>query len=221
MTELTRTVGVDDRDPRIDGAVDALRRTVLAVRDAWEVVLLFVLVAPLSALLGLAGGIVGAIGSAVGVYLIGADRHGSVERGSTSNSLGVRVLLTLLAAFVTGVVVVVGLLLLVLPGLYLFTRLYLVVSAVMLGDDGPLEALSNSWDRTEGNVLTVAGVALGVFAVSSVVQLVLLFALTGSVFPTFELVGTTGFKIAQAAGTLVSGPLGAAAMAVLYNGLLE
>ena len=221
MTELTRTVGADDRDPRVDGAVDALRRTVLAVRDAWEVVLLFVLVAPLSALLGSAGGIVGAIGSAVGVYLIGADRPGSVERGSTSNSLGVRVLLTLLAAFVAGVVVVVGLLLLVLPGLYLFTRLYLVVPAVMLGDDGPLEALGSSWDRTDGSVLTVAGVVLAVFAVSSVVQFVLLFALTGSVFPTFELVRTTEFKIVQAGGILVSGPLGAAAMAVLYNGLLE
>ena len=221
MTELTRTVGVDDRDPRVDGAVDALRRTVLAVRDAWEVVLLFVLVAPLSALLGLAGGIVGAIGSAVGVYLIGADRPGSVERGSTSNSLGVRVLLTLLAAFVAGLAIVVGLLLLVLPGLYLFTRLYLVVPAVMLGDDGPLEALGSSWNRTEGDVLTVAGVALAVFAVSSVVQFVLLFALTGSVFPTFELVRTTEFKIVQAGGILVSGPLGAAAMAVLYNGLLE
>ena len=211
----------NDRNPHVDGAVDALRRTVLAVRDAWEVVLLFVLVAPLSALLGLAGGIVGAIGSAVGVYLIGADRPGSVERGSTSNSLGVRVLLTLLAAFVAGLAIVVGLLLLVLPGLYLFTRLYLVVPAVMLGDDGPLEALGNSWDRTEGDVLTVAGVALAVFAVSSVVQFVLLFALTGSVFPTFELVRTTEFKIAQAGGGLVSGPLGAAAMAVLYDGLLE
>ena len=221
MTELTRTVGVDDRDPRVDGAVDALRRTVLAVRDAWEVVLLFVLVAPLSALLGSAGGIVGAIGAAVGVYLVGADRPGSVERGSTSNSLGVRVLLTLLAAFVAGLAIVVGLLLLVLPGLYLFTRLYLVVPAVMLGDDGPLEALGSSWDRTEGDVLTVAGVALAVFAVSAVVQLVLLFALTGSVFPTFELVRTTEFKIAQAGGGLISGPLGAAAMAVLYDGLLE
>ena len=221
MTELTRTVGVDDRDPRVDGAVDALRRTVLAVRDAWEVVLLFVLVAPLSALLGSAGGIIGAIGSAVGVYLVGADRPGSVERGSTSNSLGVRVLLTLLAAFVAGLAIVVGLLLLVLPGLYLFTRLYLVVPAVMLGDDGPLEALGSSWDRTEGDVLTVAGVALAVFAVSAVVQLVLLFALTGGASPTFELVRTTEFKIAQAGGGLVSGPLGAAAMAVLYNGLLE
>ena len=120
-----------------------------------------------------------------------------------------------------GLAIVVGLLLLVLPGLYLFTRLYLVVPAVMLGDDGPLEALGNSWGRTEGDVLTVAGVALAVFAVSSVVQFVLLFALTGSVFPTFELVRTTEFKIAQAGGGLVSGPLGAAAMAVLYDGLLE
>ena len=221
MTELTRTVGVDDRDLRVDGAVDALRQTVLAVRDAWEVVLLFVLVAPLSALLGPAGGIVGAIGSAVGVYLVGADRPGSVERGSTSNSLGVRVLLTLPAAFVAGLAILVGLLLLVLPGLYLSARLYLVIPAVMLGDDGPLEALGSSWDRTEGDVLTVAGVALGIFAATSVVQFVILFALTGSVLPTFELIRTTEFKIAQAGGTLVGGPLGAAAMAVLYNGLLE
>ena len=217
----TTAAARDDRNPHVDGAVDALRRTVLAVRDAWEVVLLFVLVAPLSALLGSAGGIVGAIGAAVGVYLIGADRPGSVERGISTNSVGLRILLTLLAAFVAGVVVIVGLLLLVLPGLYLFVRLYLVVPAVMLGDDGPLEALSSSWDRTDGNVFTVAGVALGVFAVSSVVQFVLLFALTGSVLPTFELIRTTEFKIAQAGGTLVSGPLGAAAMAVLYDGLLE
>ena len=217
----TTAAARNDRNPHVDGAVDALRQSVLAVRDAWEVVLLFVLVAPLSALLGSVGGIVGTIGSAVGVYLIGADRPGSVERGSTSNSLGVRVFLTLLAALVAGLAVLVGLLLLVLPGLYLSARLYLVIPAVMLGDDGPLEALSSSWDRTDGNVFTVAGVALGVFAISSVVQFVLLFALTGSVLPTFELVGTAGFKIAQAAGTLVSGPLGAAAMAVLYDGLLE
>ena len=51
------------------------------------------------------------------------------------------------------------------------------------------------------------------------IQLVLLFALTGGVSPTFELVQTTEFKIAQAGGILVGGPLGAAAMAVLYVGL--
>ena len=218
MTELTRTVGADDRDPRVDGAVDALRRTVLAVRDAWEVVLLFVLVALVSALLGPAGGIVGAIGSAIGVHLVGADRPGSVERGSTSNSLGVRVLLALLAAFVAGVAIIVGLLLLVLPGLYLFARLYLVVPAVMLGDDGPLEALGSSWDRTEGSALTIAGVALAVFAASAAVTLGLQFALTGGISPT-ELTRTAGIGFAEVGGTLVGGPLGAAAMAVLYDGL--
>ncbi|PSQ12789.1 hypothetical protein BRC99_04815 [Halobacteriales archaeon QS_7_69_60] len=91
----------------------------------------------------------------------------------------------------------------------------------MLGDDGPLEALGSSWNRTDGNFFTVAGVALGIFAASAVVQLVFLFALTGGVSLTFELVRTTEFKIAQAGGGLVSGPLGAAAMAVLYDGLLE
>ena len=218
MAEATHTPGAADRDPRVDGAVDALRRTVLAVRDTWEVVLLFVLVAPLSALLGSVGGIVGTIGSAAGVYLVGANRPGSVERGPTSNSLGVRVLLALLAAFVAGLAILVGLLLLVLPGLYLFTRLYLVVPAVMLGDDGPLEALGNSWDRTEGNVLTVAGVALAVFAASSTVTLGLQFALTGGISPT-ELTRTAGIGFAETGGTLVGGPLGAAAMAVLYDGL--
>ena len=219
MTELTRTVGVDDRDPRVDGAVDALRQTVLAVRDAWEVVLLFVLVAPLSALLGPAGGIVGAIGSAVGVYLVGADRPGSVERGSTSNSLGVRVLLTLLAAFVAGLAILVGLLLLVLPGLYLFARLYLVVPAVMLGDDGPLEALGSSWDRTSGHVFTVAGVAVAILAVSLAVFTVVLVGTAGGVDPAIERMLNDEVMIPQVARTLVGGPLGAAAMAVLYDGL--
>ena len=197
MTEATATAPPGDRDSRVDGAVDALRRSVLAIKDTPELVVVFVVVAPLAALLG------------------------SIERGATTNSAGVRILLALLAAFVAGVAVVVGLLLLVLPGLYLSVRFYLVVPAVMLGDDGPLEALGSSWNRTDGNVFTVAGVALGIFAVSAVVQLVLLFALTGGVSPTVELVRTTEFKIAQAGGTLVSGPLGAAAMAVLYDGLLE
>ena len=219
MTELTRTVGVDDRDQRVDGAVDALRRTVLAVRDAWEVVLLFVLVAPLSALLGPAGGIVGAIGSAVGIYLVGADRPGSVERGSTSNSLGVRVLLTLLAAFVAGLAILVGLLLLILPGLYLSVRLYLVIPAVMLGDDGPLEALGSSWDRTSGHVFTVASVAVAILAVSLAVFTVVLVGTAGGVDPAIERMLNDEIMIPQVARTLVGGPLGAAAMAVLYDGL--
>ncbi len=219
MAEATPPTGAADRDRRVDGAVDALRRTVLAARDAYEVVLLFVIVAPLSAVLGSAGGIMQALGTGVGVYLIGADGPGSVERGSSSNSLGVRLVLAILAAFVAGLVIVVGLLLLVLPGLYAFARLYLVIPAVMIGDDGPLEALGSSWDRTGGDALTVAGVALAVFAVTAVIQLVLLFALTGSVNLTPELVRTTEFTIAEAGGTLIGGPLGAAAMAVLYDGL--
>ena len=221
MTEATATAPRGDRDSRVDGAVDALRRSVLAIRDTPELIVVFVVVAPLTALLGPIGGVVRTIGTALGVYIVGLNRPGSIERGATTNSVGVRILLTLLAAFVAGIAIVVGLLLLVLPGLYLSVRFYLVVPAVMLGDDGPLEALGNSWNRTDGNVFTVAGVALGIFAVSAVVQLVLLFALTGGVSPTFELVQTTEFKIAQAGGILVSGPLGAAAMAVLYDGLLE
>ena len=219
MTETTPAGGAGGRNQRVDDAVDALRRTVLAVRDAWEVVLLFVLVAPLSALLGSAGGIVGAIGSAVGVYLVGARRPGSVERGRASNSLGVRIFLALLAAFVAGVVIIVGLLLLVLPGLYLGVRLYLVIPAVMLGDDGPLEALGSSWDRTGGHVFTVAGVAAAILAVSLAVFTVVLVGTAGGVDPAIERVLNDEATIPQAARTLVSGPLGAAAMAVLYNGL--
>ena len=88
----------------------------------------------------------------------------------------------------------------------------------MLGDDGPLEALGSSWDRTEGDALTVAGVALAVFAASSAVTLGLQFALTGGISPT-ELTRTAGIGFAETGGTLVGGLLGAAAMAVLYDGL--
>ena len=219
MTETTPTAGAGGRNPRVDDAVDALRRTVLAVRNAWEVVLLFVLVAPLSALLGSAGGLVGAIGSAIGVYLVGARRPGSVEQGRSSNSLGVRVFLALLAAFVAGIAILVGLLLLVLPGLSLGVRLYLVIPAVMLGDDGPLEALGSSWDRTSGHAFTVAGVAVAILAVSLTVFTVVLVGTAGGVDPAIERMLNDEVMIPQVARTLVGGPLGAAAMAVLYDGL--
>ena len=79
----------DDRNSRVDGAVDALRRSVLATRDTPELVVVFVVVAPLAALLGSIGGIVGAIGTVLGVYLVGLNRPGSIERGATTNSVGV------------------------------------------------------------------------------------------------------------------------------------
>jgi len=52
MTEATATAPRGDRDSRVDGAVDALRRSVLAIKDTPELVVVFVVVAPLAALLG-------------------------------------------------------------------------------------------------------------------------------------------------------------------------
>ena len=49
MTEVATAADTGDRGPRVDDAVDALRRSVLAIRDAPEVVAPVVVVALLAA----------------------------------------------------------------------------------------------------------------------------------------------------------------------------
>lgn len=73
-----------------------------------------------------------------------------------------RAVYLLVATLVGGIVIIIGLILFVLPGIYLGVRLALYPAAVMVDDKGPIEGLSESWDRTGGHFLTVFGFQLAV-----------------------------------------------------------
>jgi len=75
-------------------------------------------------------------------------------------SLLVRAVLGLLTLIILVIVVTIGLIALILPGIYLALRLSLSLPAVWVGDMGPIDALKDSWSRADGHLLTILGVNL-------------------------------------------------------------
>lgn len=207
-----------DADRQVDGATDALRGSARALREAPEAALLFLVVAPIAAAAGGLGGLVRVVGSGVAIYLLGIG-VGWIDGPDGDNSLGVRLLVAVASTVVSGIVVLVGLIALVIPGLYAMVRLYLVVPAVVLDDVGPLEALGVSVDRTAGDSLTVAAVMVDLFLVGATVTAVVLALSAGSPGAMVGALERGDIWLPTTAGTLVAGPLNAAAMAVLYRGL--
>lgn len=102
---------------------------------------------------------------------------------------------------VAGIVIIIGLLLLVLPGIYLIVRFALYPAAVMVDDEGPLEGLSASGDRTKGHGLTVFGSLLAVFVPGILLTVVLYLAIFGFRFPAR--INTMSFSLESVSDTLV------------------
>ena len=133
----------------------------------------------------------------------------------TSNSVPVRILVAFLASLVAGIVIILGFLLLVLPGIYASLRLRFVIAAVVLKDAGPLEALYRSLELTADNTVTV----LGVWAAIGVVSLVLVGMVVGVVgVPSGDpQAARETLRLAAAASTLLVAPVGVCANAVMYE----
>lgn len=74
--------------------------------------------------------------------------------------------LSLLGAFVVyAVAVAIGLVLFVLPGIYVGLRLVLAFPAVVIDDQGAFEGLGTSWDVARGNLLKLLGISILTFLV--------------------------------------------------------
>ncbi|WP_188883821.1 hypothetical protein [Halarchaeum grantii] len=135
------------------------------------------------------------------------------------NSLGVRLLLAVIAAIVAGIAIIIGFVFLVLPGVYLAVRL--VVAAVVLEDCGPLEALGRSLESTAGEGWTVFGVWLATTLLNAAVAGAVTLLLLGGVPALDTRAGLVALQnalpLAAALGTFVSGPVTAASDAVLYG----
>lgn len=119
-----------------------------------------------------------------------------------------RTLVAVLATLVAIVPILLGLLALVVPGVYVALRLLLATPAVMLDGHGPFEALSTSWDLMDGHVLA----AFGALVVPLVAGLAVGFPL---------LLATRSELLAGAVLGLVVGAPAAGAQAFLYRELAD
>jgi hypothetical protein len=68
-----------------------------------------------------------------------------------------------ISGFVTGVVIVIGLMLLIIPAFYFYGRLFATKQAVLLEGAGPMGALDRSWNLTKGHVAHILGTMALVF----------------------------------------------------------
>lgn len=194
------------------GVVPLLRRTVRTLRDVPEVVVLYLFAAPFAAV----GGVGNVLASFAWIVAVGLLVSGLDVDTSGSNSTGVRFLLAFVSALVAGIAILVGLLLIVLPGLYAMVRFYLVIPAVVIDDYGPIEALRTSWRRTEGRVLEIGGVVFCIYLVTFVVAAVVLLGTAGGIEPAIERIGDGETFLSETAAALVNGPLVAASSTLIY-----
>lgn len=113
--------------------------------------------APLQ-LTGLVLGLV--VGGVAYVYVDYEFREGTVEFGEALSEVAEQ-LLSLVGVFLIYIVVVtLGLVFFILPGIYLGARLILAFPACILDKYNTFESISVSWDVADGNVLKLIGIFL-------------------------------------------------------------
>lgn len=126
--------------------------------------------------IGIAGGaalmLVGLLGTVVlAVVVLRAVAHPVADLDSfpegLTRTLPKTLVFLLIAGLIQGVLVAVGLVLLIIPGLFVLVSLYFSQVYIAVEDQGPLEGLSSSWSLSKGNRFHVFGLllVLGVISV--------------------------------------------------------
>jgi hypothetical protein len=200
-------------DEDLGGVRTIAAETASAVRDTPELLVVFLVVALLSNA-PVVGSVIAIVGQGVGIALV-ANRLDGLDP-TPENSLGVRLIVLFVSVLIGGIGVILGLFLLVIPGVYLWVRLYLAPPAVIVDDCGPVEALGESWSRTAGNTVTVFGVALAVVLLGVGASAVVLLALTGGPDAALERIKSGNTVVTEFVAGFVSPLLIAAASTVMY-----
>jgi hypothetical protein len=121
----------------------------------------------------------------------------TISVGQAYSAIGADTLWVLfLSAIAAGIVIGIGLILLVIPGIYLAVRLAFVSQAVVLERSGVSQAFRRSWSLVEGSWWRVFGIAIVTFVIVAIVGSIIqqiIGALLGS--------GTSGVVLR----TLISG----------------
>jgi hypothetical protein len=116
--------------------------------------------------------------------------------------------LIVLAVFY-GVLVLLGLVALVLPGIYVATRLALAFPACVLDNQGVSESLSTGWETADGNLAKIFGILL----VASVLTLPIVVAgATGNL----DIVNSAAFELATVPVSAVLGAVSQLAIGRVY-----
>ena len=90
------------------------------------------------------------------------------DLGSLFSNTASHILSLAVAGILIGIVVGIGFILLVIPGIYLGVRLSLTVSSIIVKGESPVDAMKDSWETAHGNMWTIFGVLL-VYSVLNII----------------------------------------------------
>ncbi|MCX2818252.1 hypothetical protein EGH25_02655 [Haladaptatus sp. F3-133] len=129
---------------------------------------------------------VGTIVAGIAAYRVFAsDARERIPPEAYRRNIGTATLNGIVAGFVFGILVAIGIVLLVVPGIYLITALIFFMIFVALEDENFLESLSSSWELTEGRRISVFLLLMALLVVQVAVGIVGLVAssVAGAVLP--------------------------------------
>ena len=168
--------------------------------------------------LGYYVGVVGSIVAGVAAVLVAAGAYADVPSDwRRAMGIGVRrTVAILLASIVAGLLIAIGFVLLIVPGIFVLVSLAVVWEALIIEGIGPMESIKRSWRLVSGERWRVFGAGLLVIVlmvifvgvVSAVIALILASGLGVSG-------GMTGYLVQQVA-SLLTIPLTAALGTVIY-----
>ncbi len=162
--------------------------------------------------------VVGSFVASVAAVLVAAGAYADVPSDwRSAMNTGIRRIVPIIAAtIVAGVLIAIGFLLVIIPGIFLAVSLAVVWEALIIEDVGPMESIKRSWRLVAGErwrvfgagflVIVLSAIFFGI--VSAVVWLILSTGLGVSG-------GIAGYLVQQVA-TLLSVPLTAALGTVIY-----
>lgn len=117
--------------------------------------LAFELPQSLITLLSLATTVLSIAAAIVAYRVFASNAREKIPEEAYKRNIGMATLNGIVAGFVFGVLVVIGFLLLIVPGIYLITALAFFLVFVALEDESFIDSLSSSWELTEGRRLSV------------------------------------------------------------------
>jgi len=119
-----------------------------------------------------AGAVLGAI--LTGVFWIGTTRslyHENLRSYHFTDSILFALLNVILATIVTYIATGIGLLFLIIPGLIVYTGLYISTPLIVLEDKDVIDAITESWQRVQESILPVFGLIVAIWVITTVVML--------------------------------------------------
>ncbi|PSP84723.1 hypothetical protein BRC83_04585 [Halobacteriales archaeon QS_1_68_17] len=124
---------------------------------------------PVAGLLALAFAFVAEGLRIVSIRVFASDETAVVPGELVRRNIGVAVLNGVVAGIIVTIAVVLGLIALILPGIFLAVSFFFIRQAIAVEDENFMGALSRSWELTKGNRFGLLGLAIIVWVINLIV----------------------------------------------------